>query len=77
MTKLLEHAIEKVRALPEADQDDAAELLLILASRATGPERLDPATRMAVREGLAQARSGEFAADDEIAALFDIDPRDE
>jgi hypothetical protein len=28
MTKSLEEAIDKVRQLPEADQDDAAELLL-------------------------------------------------
>jgi hypothetical protein len=72
MTKLLEQAIEKIRELPEADQDAAAELLLIVASRATAPERLDVATRAAVREGLAQAHRGEFADDDEIAAIFDL-----
>ena len=73
MTKLLEQAIEKVRTLPEADQDHAAELLLILAQRAAGPERLDDATRAAVREGLAQARRGEFATDEEMAAIFGDD----
>ncbi|HEX3536105.1 MAG TPA: hypothetical protein VHU15_05010 [Stellaceae bacterium] len=70
MTKRLEQAIERIRKLPDADQDDAAELLLILASRANGPERLDPATRAAVREGLAQAQRGEFASDEEISAVF-------
>lgn len=70
MTKLLEQAIERVRALPDADQDDAAELLLILAERAVAPERLDAATRDAVREGLEQARRGEFATEEELAALF-------
>ena len=73
MTKLLEQAIEKIRKLSEADQDDAAELLFVLASRAGPPETLDEATRTAVREALAQARRGEFAGDDEIAALFDVD----
>ena len=77
MTKLLEEAIEKIRELPEADQDDAAELLLILALRAQAPEKLDDATRAAVREGLRQARRGEFATDDEIAAIFGFDHRDE
>ena len=72
MTKLLEQAIEKIRELPDADQDDAAELLLIVASRARASGKLDAATRAAVREGLAQARRGEFATDDEIAALFDF-----
>lgn len=74
MTKLLEQAIEKIRELPDAAQDDAAELLLVLAARAAAPERLDPVTRTAVREGLAQAHRGEFATDEEIAALFDVDP---
>jgi predicted transcriptional regulator len=77
VTKLLEQAIEKIRELPDADQDDAAELLLIVASRASAPEKLDDATRAAVREGLAQARSGEFATDDEIAAIFDLARREE
>jgi len=73
MTKLLEQAIEKIRSLPEPDQDDAAALLLILAERAAGPERLDDPTRAAVREGLAQARHGEFATDEEMAAIFGDD----
>jgi predicted transcriptional regulator len=77
MTKLLEEAIEKIRHLPEADQDDAAELLLILALRASAPEKLDDVTRAAIREGLAQARRGEFATDDEIAAIFGFDHRGE
>ena len=77
MTKRLEQAVEKVRELSEADQDDAADLLLVLAARATGAEPLDEATRAAVREGIAQARRGEFAADEEIAAIFDLDRRDE
>jgi len=77
MTKRLEQALERIRELPEADQDDAAELLLILAERATAPEKLDDATRAAIREGMAQARRGEFAADEEIAAIFDLDRRNE
>jgi predicted transcriptional regulator len=76
VTKLLEQAIEKIRELPDADQDDAAELLLIVASRATAPAKLDDATRAAVRDGLAQARRGEFAADNEMAAIFDFPRRE-
>jgi predicted transcriptional regulator len=77
MTKLFEKAIEKIRELPDADQDQAAEMLLIVASRATAPEELDDATRVAVREGLAQARRDEFATDEEIAAIFDFARREE
>ncbi len=70
MTKLLEEAIEKIRELPNADQDEAAELLLNLAARANGRIRLDDETRAAVREGRAQAQRGEFATEEEIAAVF-------
>jgi predicted transcriptional regulator len=67
MTKLLEEAIARIRRLPDADQDEAAEILLTLASK---PAPLDDATRAAIREGRAQARRGEFARDEEIDRLF-------
>jgi predicted transcriptional regulator len=70
MTKLLEDAIKKVRALPEADQDEAAEMLLSIASRNAEPVRLDDETRAAIREGQAQARRGEFVSDEDMAAFF-------
>jgi hypothetical protein len=55
MTKLLEEAIKKVRELPEADQDEAAEILLSVASKSGEPVRLDDETRAAIREGRDQA----------------------
>jgi len=70
MTKLLEKAIRKVRDLPDAAQDEAAAFLLILAANRGKPVRLDDETRAAVREGLGQAQRGEFASDEQIAALF-------
>jgi predicted transcriptional regulator len=70
MTKLLEEAIRKVRELPEAEQDEAAEMLLSLASRRSGPVRLDEETRAAIEEGKAQARRGEFVTDEDMAAFF-------
>jgi len=70
MTKLLETAIAKLRELPEADQDEAAELLLSLAAKNTEPVRLDDVTRAAVREGVAQARRGEFVSDEDMAEFF-------
>ena len=74
MTKLLEEAIEKIRELPNADQDEAAELLLNLAARANGRIRLNDETRAAVREGRAQAQRGEFATEEEIAEIFERAP---
>lgn len=70
MTKLLEEAIQKVRELPEADQNEAAEMLLSVASKANEPIRLDEETRAAVRDGLQQAERGEFVSDDDMAAFF-------
>ncbi len=70
MTKLLEQAVAKIRALPDEDQDDAAELLFALAARGGEPVQLEEETRSAVQEGQNQARSGQFASDAEIAELF-------
>ena len=68
--KLLEEAIERVRQLPEAVQDEAAEILLSPASKRAEPVHLDEPTRQAAREGKAQASRGEFALDEKIAAFF-------
>ena len=70
MTKLLEEAVAKVRELPEADQDEAAEMLLFVAARKARPVALDEETRAAIREGREQARRGEFVSDEDIAAFF-------
>jgi predicted transcriptional regulator len=70
MTKLLEEAIERVRHLPEALQDEAAEILLSLVSKCAEPVHLDDETRTAVREGKAQASRGEFVTDEEMAEFF-------
>jgi predicted transcriptional regulator len=70
MTKLLDQAIAKVRSLPEADQDEAAEALHWTLETRSGRLPLDEDTRAAIDEGLGQARRGEFATDAEIAALW-------
>jgi len=70
MTKMLEGAIKRVRELSEAQQDEAAEMLLLLASRSAFLVRLDDQTRAAIQEGRAQARRGDFVSDDDITAFF-------
>jgi predicted transcriptional regulator len=70
MTKLLVETLRKIQELPEPEQDEAAAFLLMLAAKRGKPVRLDEETRAAVREGLRQARRGEFASDEQIAALF-------
>lgn len=70
MTKLLEQAIEKIREMPEADQDLAAEVLLNIAARKHEPVALNAETRAAIRRGIEQADRGEFVSDEEMAAFF-------
>jgi len=70
MTKLLDLAIEEVRKLPPADQDETAEMLLWSIEARAGSLKLDSETLAAIDEGLAQARRGEFASEDEIEALW-------
>ncbi len=70
MTKLLDQAIEKVRKLSEADQDDTAEMLLWAIETQRGSMPLDDETASAIDEGLADARRGDFAPEAEVAALW-------
>jgi predicted transcriptional regulator len=71
MTKMLDEAIKKVRELPDAVQDEAAEMLFSVAAKQGELIRLDDETRAAVREGRAQARRGEFVGEGDMAAFFE------
>ena len=66
-TKLLEQAIDKVRELPEDEQEAVAAVMLHMAGADAPPVQLDDETRQAVREGLAQAERGEFVPDEVVA----------
>ena len=70
MTKLLEKAVEAVRALSSAEQDEIARLILDLTST-QHPEPIDPAHMDAVLNGLAQAQNGEFASEEELRAALE------
>jgi hypothetical protein len=71
MTKILDQAIAKARALSAEDQDALGAVILSLAEE--WPSRvddLDDETRAAIRDGLAQAKRGEFVPDEDIQALW-------
>jgi predicted transcriptional regulator len=70
MTKVLEDAIEKVRQLPEDRQAYAAEVLEQIAAAGSDLFIIPDDHRAAVLEGFAQADRGEFATDEEMAALW-------
>ena len=69
MTKLLEKAIAKARELSAEDQDAVAVTMLSMVEE-TPVVALDEETRAAIREGLEQARRGEFVPEAEIEALW-------
>jgi len=70
MTKVLEDAIEKVKALPADRQERAAELLeQLISGDAVYP--LSDAERAAARAGLAELDRGECASDTAVCTLFD------
>ncbi len=70
MTKMLEEAIKKVRELSPADQDEAAAMLLSVASKMGELIELDDETRAVIKAGREQARRDEFVSDKDMAALF-------
>lgn len=70
MMKVLEIAIEKVKALPEDRQRYAAEAPEHIAAASEGVFPVPVEDHAAVLEGLAQAERREFASDDEMAALW-------
>ncbi len=72
MTTLLDQAVAKVRELPVEEQNRAAETLLALAELAQrgAVYKLTPEELEAIDEGLAQADRGEFASDEQIAAVW-------
>jgi len=70
MTKLLENGIDAVRDLPADQQNRAGELLLSLAEQAKRRVRLSPEQIDDVRLAIAEADRGDFASDEEMAALW-------
>lgn len=70
MMKALEDAIEKIRNLPQERQAYVAEVLEQIAASGSDIFAVPEDHRTAVLEGLAQAESGEFISDDEMAALW-------
>jgi hypothetical protein len=67
--------LEQVQSWPEEDQEELADVAREIESRRTGVYRLSDDERSAVRAGMDAARRGEFAADEEIEALYRLHQR--
>jgi hypothetical protein len=70
MTKMLERGIEAVRSLSADCQDMAGEILLGLAGKAPYEYELTPDQLDDVKTAIGQADRGEFATDQEMAAVW-------
>ena len=72
MTKLLEEAVAKVRALSDVEQDRVAALLLDFADRGASDFQLTPQQVAEVELARQEAKQGHFASDDEMAELWQL-----
>ena len=71
MIKVLEQAIEKLKRLPEEQQEYAAQVLEQIAEAGKGVYALSDEERRLVREGLDELDRGETASEAEVRAVFD------
>jgi hypothetical protein len=70
MTKLLEHAVDAVRALAPEVQDELARLLLQVAGEEQPAIQLTAEERADLAEADAEIARGEFATDEEIRSIL-------
>lgn len=71
MSKLLDDAISAVRRLPPSMQDEIARAMLVLAGNEDDEVYiLTPEERAAIAESKAAAERGDFATDEEVAAVW-------
>jgi hypothetical protein len=70
MTKLLERAIDSVRALPSDVQDELARFLLQVAGEEQPVILLTPEERADLAEADAEIARGEFATDEQMRSIL-------
>ena len=70
MTKLLEHAVEKVQTLPPDLQDEAARVLLLYVGDDGPAVDLTAEEATSLQTSLGQAARGEFATDEQVRAIW-------
>jgi hypothetical protein len=70
MTDLLEHAVERVRALPPETQDELARVLLRLAEDLEPIYQLTPEEEADLAEAEAEIARGDIATEAEVEAVF-------
>ena len=69
-TKTLEALMERASSWPDEAQAELVRFMIDTEAKHFGAFRLDDEDRARISRSLAAARRGEFASDDEVAALF-------
>ncbi|HMK90652.1 MAG TPA: hypothetical protein VK446_13615 [Methylocystis sp.] len=70
MTHLLDHALQAVRNLPAETQDEIARVVLLLAGDEGPIVSLTDEERAAIACSRAAAARGEFAAEEQVRAVW-------
>ncbi len=70
MTKLLDHAVETVRAMPPEMQDELARILLQLAGEEQPAVDCMLSEEASFQTSLGQAERSEFATDEHVRAIW-------
>jgi hypothetical protein len=69
-TKSLDALMERAASWPEEAQAELIQSMLDIEVKYYGAYRLDDEDRARIQKSLDAARRGEFASDEEVAALF-------
>jgi hypothetical protein len=70
MTALTKRLLEEVEKWPLEDQEELAEYAREIRGRRTGVYQLSEDERAGIELGLADMRTGRFASDEQVAAIF-------
>jgi hypothetical protein len=69
-TKSVDALMERAASWPEEAQAELVRFMIDTEAKHFGVYRLDDEDRARIERSLAAARRGDFASDDEVAALF-------
>jgi hypothetical protein len=69
-TKKLDSLMERAASWPEEAQAELVRFMIDTEAKHFGVYRLDDEDRARIEKSLESARRGEFATDEEVAALF-------
>jgi hypothetical protein len=69
-TKTLDALMERAASWPEEAQAELVQFMLDIEVKYYGAYRLDDEDRARIQKSIDAAKRGEFASDEEVAALF-------